>query len=189
MSLPDIRIETERLLLRLPQVEDFERYAELMADAEACRHIGGYQPRAGAWRRFLQMPGAWALQGFAMFSVIERCSGRWLGQAGPWQPDGWPGTEIGYALHRDAWGRGYALEATAAAADWTFEALRWDAMIHCIAPDNTASTRLAQRLGSTRLREGHLPPPHDAVVFDIWGQSRAQWQRNRRHLPMPLLTA
>ena len=41
MSLADLRIETERLVLRLPQAGDFERYAELQADEEAARWIGG----------------------------------------------------------------------------------------------------------------------------------------------------
>ena len=71
MPFSDIRIDTERLTLRLPQVADFDRYAELMADEDACRHIGGHLARGAAWRKFLQMPGAWALQGFAMFSLEE----------------------------------------------------------------------------------------------------------------------
>lgn len=174
-------IETERLLLRLPRLEDFERYAELHADEAATRYIGGQLVRGAAWRRFLQMPGAWALQGFAMFSVIEKASGRWVGQLGPWRPDGWPGNEIGYAFHPDAWGRGYALEAAACAIDWAFDTLGWDSIIHCIAPQNLASLKVAQRLGSTLQREGKLlPPPSEDVHVQIWGQSRAQWCKNRR---------
>ncbi len=73
-------LETERLILRRPQIEDFERYAEFFAH-ESSRIIGGPHVRGDAWRRFLQMPGAWALQGFAMFSVIEKSSGQWVGQA------------------------------------------------------------------------------------------------------------
>ena len=181
MAEPGPVIETERLLLRLPRLEDFERYAELHADEAATRYIGGQLPRSAAWRRFLQMPGAWALQGFAMFSVIDRASGLWVGQLGPWRPDGWPGNEIGYAFHPDAWGRGYALEAAVRAIDWAFETLGWDTIIHCISPDNLASLKVAQRLGSTLLREGKLiPPPSEHVHVQIWGQSRAQWRKNRR---------
>ena len=51
-------LETGRLLLRVQRVEDFEHFAELLGDEEACRYIGGTAPRAAAWRKFLQMPGA-----------------------------------------------------------------------------------------------------------------------------------
>ncbi len=180
MSLPDLQLETERLILRLPRIDDFERYAELMADEDACRYIGGHQPRAAAWRKFLQMPGAWAVQGFAMFSVVEKSSGLWLGQLGPWRPDGWPGNEIGYVFHRDAWGKGYAVESAVAAIDWVFDRLGWTDIIHCIMPENLPSQKVARRLGSTLLRPGSLPPPQEDVRFDIWGQTRLQWKENRK---------
>lgn len=173
-------LETDRLILRLPRVEDFDRYAELQGDERAARYIGGYQPRAAAWRKFLQMPGAWALQGFGMFSIIDKASGCWLGQAGPWRPEGWPGDEIGYSLHPDAWGQGYASEAVVATIDWALENLDWDGFIHTISPENTASQQLARRLGSVLRGPGQLPPPHEGVPVEIWGQTRDQWQDNRK---------
>ena len=172
-------LETERLRLRVPELADFERYAELLGDEDAARHIGGALPRAAAWRRFLQMPGAWAVQGFGMFSVVEKASGRWIGQAGPWQPDGWPGTEVGYALHPDAWGKGYATEAGTAAIDWAFANLGWDDIIHCIDPGNIASQNVAKRLGSLMKGPGKLPPPFQDVVVDVWGQTREAWFARR----------
>lgn len=179
MSATDIRIETERLILRLPQIEDFDRYAELHADAEAMRYLGGVVPKAVAWRKFLQMPGAWQVQGFAMFSVIEKSSGRWLGQLGPWRPEGWPGNEVGWTFHPDSWGSGYATEAAVAAVDWAFEHLGWNDIIHCIDLDNTPSQRLAQRLGSRNKGPGKLPPPSEDHPIDVWGQTREEWFARR----------
>ena len=175
----DLRLETERLILRLPRIEDFDDYAALQADEEAARYIGGPLARAPAWRKFLQMPGAWAIQGFAMFSVVDKVSGRWIGQIGPWKPEGWPGTEIGWAFCRASWGRGYAMEAGIAAIDWAFENLGWSEIIHSIHPDNRASQALAQRLGSRNRGAGKLPPPHEVVPIDIWGQSREEWFAHR----------
>ena len=183
MSLADLRIETQRLVLRLPQAGDFERYAELQADEEAARWIGGHQPRAAAWRKFLQQPGAWMIQGFGMFSIIDRDSGLWLGQGGPWKPDGWPGNEIGYMLHRDAWGKGYATEALPATIDWALANLGWDDFIHCIAPENAASQKVATRLGSTLRGPVRLPPPHEDAACEMWGQTRRQWLARRQGLP------
>lgn len=180
MDTTDIRIETERLILRPPRIEDFERYAQQQADPNAMRFLGGVVPRHAAWRKFLQMPGAWAVQGFAMFSVLEKSSGRWMGQMGPWQPDGWPGTEIGYAFHPDAWGQGYAVESGAAAMAWAFETLGWSEVIHCIDPGNVASQKVAQRLGSANRGPGRLPAPLDDHPIHIWGQSREDWAANRK---------
>ena len=172
-------LETERLLLRVQQAGDFERYAEMLAHPSSL-HIGGPLLRHVAWRRFLQMPGAWVLQGFAMFSVVEKSSGRWMGQAGPWCPDGWPGTEVGYSFHMDARGKGYATEACAAAMDYAFDTLGWDEVIHSISPENTASQTVAQRLGSRNRGPGKLPPPLDVHAIEIWAQPRAEWAENRK---------
>jgi RimJ/RimL family protein N-acetyltransferase len=172
-------LETERLLLRIPQAQDFDGYAALNQDAEAMRFIGGAVPRAAAWRKFLLMPGAWAIQGFAMFSVIEKTSGSWLGQLGPWQPEGWPGTEVGWAFRRSAWGKGYATEAGIAAIGWAFDHLGWTDVIHSISPQNHASQALASRLGSLNRGPGKLPEPFANEPIDIWGQSRAQWFARR----------
>lgn len=178
-------LETERLILRIPRIEDFEGYAELVGDEEAARYIGGHMVRAAAWRKFLQQPGAWLVQGFGMFSVIEKVSGEWLGQIGPWKPDGWPGNEVGYAFRRTAWGRGFATEAAVAAIDWAFANLGWTEMIHCIDPANVPSQRLAQRLGSVNQGPGRLPPPFENAPVDIWGQTRDDWARVRASLSVP----
>ena len=180
MKIDDIRIETERLILRPPRAEDFDGFAELQGDADAARFIGGAVTRAEAWRRFLWQPGAWLVQGFGMFSMIDRRSGLWLGQLGPWRPEGWPGNEIGYSLHPDAWGRGYATEAGVAAIDWAFEVLGWDEVIQSIDADNTASQQVAMRLGARNRGQGRYPPPLDTHAIDIWGQSREEWFAHRQ---------
>ena len=172
-------LETERLILRLPRREDFDSYAEMIGDEETARFIGGHMPRPAAWRKFLQMPGAWAVQGFAMFSLIEKSSGEWIGQAGPWMPEGWPGTEVGWSLRKEFTGKGYALEAATAAIDWAFDTLGWTEVIHSIQPPNAASIALAERLGSSYRGPGRLPPPFGDVEIGIWGQGRDLWMAKR----------
>jgi RimJ/RimL family protein N-acetyltransferase len=180
VKLDNTSIETPRLLLRLPRPEDFDGYAELHADEEAARHIGGSLPRTAAWRKFLQSPGAWMIQGYAMFSVVDKVSNEWLGQCGPWQPLGWPGTEVGWAFRRSAWGKGYAREAAIVAIGWAFDNLGWTEVIHSINNENKPSQALAQRLGSRLLRQASLPAPYETVVVDIWGQSREEWRARRK---------
>jgi len=178
VPLPSPTLETERLILRLPEAQDFEPWAAFMADEEAARYIGGVQTRETCWRIVCVVAGAWTVRGHSLFSVIEKATGRWVGRVGPWEPEGWPGAEVGWGVVRDAWGKGYATEAATAAIDWVFDALGWDEVIHCIEAPNENSKRVARRLGSRLLREAVLPAPLSLPV-EVWGQSRAEWRARR----------
>lgn len=178
MSIFDLRLETERLLLRPPCAEDFDAFAAFCADPLPMQHLGGVQAPSVAWRSLATMAGSWHLLGYSMFSVIEKDSGRWVGRAGPWQPHGWPGPEVGWSIVPDRWGRGYAPEAARAAIDWAFDVLGWDQVIHTIAPDNHNSQAVARKLGARVLRHARLPPPHEVDV-EVWGQPREAWKAHR----------
>ena len=82
-----------------------------------------------------------------MFSVIEKASGRWLGQAGPWKPDGWPGNEIGWTFHPDAWGKGYAREAAHATLRHGLRDFGLQRVVAITSSGNASSARLLESLG------------------------------------------
>lgn len=170
---------TERLLLRVPEAGDLEGFAEMGAHEESMRYIGGLADRAQTWRAVCSLRGAWDIRGFSMFSVVERASGRWVGRLGPWEPDGWPGKEVGWGVHPDFAGRGYAYEGSVAAMDYAFDVLGWDKVIHTIDPDNARSIALARRLGSANLGRTRLPAPFDGLTVDAWGQTADEWRARR----------
>jgi len=172
-------IETDRLLLRKPTIEDLDRWTEMMADPVASRYLGGVIQAPIAWRILMQVRGAWELTGISMFSVVEKHRGLWVGRVGPWRPLGWPGDEVGWGLHPDAWGKGYALEAAIASIDYAFDELRWESVVHCINPENRPSQALARRLGSRVLRQDTMVASFGTEIVDVWGQSRAEWPANR----------
>ncbi|KQU53008.1 acetyltransferase [Sphingomonas sp. Leaf339] len=170
---------TPRLILRPLAAEDWEPWAAFHAEEETMRFLGGVQPRGVAWRSLCGMAGAWTIRGFSMFSVILRDSGEWIGRIGPHQPDGWPGTEVGWGIARAFAGQGYAHEAAVAAMDYAVDMLGWDDVIHTIDPDNTGSIALATRLGSVNRGPVTLPPPLHEFRVDAWGQSAAEWRARR----------
>jgi RimJ/RimL family protein N-acetyltransferase len=181
-DLANLRLETPRLILRPTLAEDFEAWAAFLDDEVATRFIGR-QPRALAWRTFMCMAGAWSLTGVAMFSVIEKASGQWVGRLGPWHPEGWPDNEVGWGIARAHWGKGYAAEGAAAAMDYAFDVLGWERVIHCIDPENLASIGVAKKLGSKLLRRVQMPPPYHQATIDAWGQTREEWRNGvRPHL-------
>ena len=175
-------LETERLILRPPQADEFPAWCALLGDEEASRFIGGAQPPPVVWRVMRTVAGGWALDGFHMFSVIEKATGDWVGRIGPLQPEGWPGAEVGWGVVPSRWGLGYAPEAAAAAIDWVFDHLGWAEVIHTIDPANVASQAVARKLGSTNRGPGKLPAPYEENPVDIWGQTREQWRAARSRL-------
>lgn len=153
------------------------------AEEDTMQHLGGTQPRSTAWRTFCGFVGAWSVRGYAMFSVIERDSGAWVGRIGAHYPEGWPAREVGWGVRRDFAGKGYAFEAARAAMDFAVDILGWDDVVHFIAPENARSIALAQRLGSAIRGPTELPPPVPAgTPINIWGQSAAEWKAIRGSL-------
>jgi RimJ/RimL family protein N-acetyltransferase len=150
MEIP--QLTTERLLLRGFEARDVEPYAAMVADPEVTRFLGDGKPlsRADAWRQIAMIIGHWTLRGFGIWAVEERATGTLLGRIGCFQPEGWPGFEIGYTLGRHAQGRGYAREGTAAALAYARETLGRDEIISLIRPDNAPSVRVATSLGAER---------------------------------------
>ena len=167
---------TERLILRPPSSEDMDGWAAFAADPQTTRFLSGPKSRAEAWRDLCTMSGAWTIRGFAMFSMIRRDTGEWIGRTGPWQPEGWPGQEVGWGILGAHEGKGFAQEAATACIDYAFDVLGWEDVIHTIDPANTASIALAERLGSVNMGPTRLPEPYKDVRVDAYGQSKAQWK-------------
>ena len=82
----------------------------------------------------------------------EKASGAFVGRAGHTlsRREDWPGIEIGWALHPDHWGKGYATEAGAASVDWSFAHHDVDALYSVILPENTASQAVAPNDSASR---------------------------------------
>ena len=182
ISRLDAVIETPRLILKVPTLAEFEPWCAYMADEESARYIGKAQPPSVVWRSMCSIIGAWHAEGFAMFSVFEKSSGRWIGRLGPWSPHGWPGNEVGWGVIREVWGKGYALEGALASMDFAVDVLGWTDIIHSIHPDNAASQKLAARLGSINRGPGQMPPPYHNDPVDLWGQTAAEWKARRAEL-------
>lgn len=143
-----ISLDTKRLLLR-PFVEaDLDDYAAMCADREVMQFLGGRPwTRMETWRHIATMLGHWQLRGFGLWAVEERSSGSFVGRIGFINPEGWPGFELGWALTRSAWGRGYATEGASRCLQHAFSDLGRDHVISLIHPANHRSRAVAERLG------------------------------------------
>jgi RimJ/RimL family protein N-acetyltransferase len=93
--------------------------------------------------------GNWHLHGLGMWAVEEKASGEMIGRAGLLEPEGWPGSEIGWVVARAHWGKGYATEAAQFCLDWAVKPLERNDLICLIRPGNTLSIRVAEKLAMT----------------------------------------
>src|ERR1700683_3795866 len=115
-------LETERLKLRGPPLDDFPKFAAMWADPNVCRYIGG-KPlnEEESWTKFLRYAGHWSLLGFGYWAVQEKSSGNFVGEIGfadykrELEPSLKGEPEIGWVLASAAHGKGYATEAVRAA--------------------------------------------------------------------------
>jgi RimJ/RimL family protein N-acetyltransferase len=144
-------LTTDRLRLRGLRAEDLDAYAGMYADPEVMRFLEDGRPldRAAAFRSMAVHLGHWQLRGYGQWALEDRATGELVGRAGLWQPEGWPGLEVGWLLARRAWGRGLATEAGAAAIEFASGVLGAGKVISLIRPENHPSIRVAERLGET----------------------------------------
>jgi RimJ/RimL family protein N-acetyltransferase len=163
-----LTLRTERLLLRQFREDDLEAYAAICADPEVMRYLGEGKPlsRSEAWRQMAMILGHWTLRGYGLWAVEERASGALIGRIGFFEPEGWPGFELGWMLRRTSWGKGYATEGAGCALAHAFTVMGRERVISLIHPGNRASIRVAERLGET-LQARTTLFGHDVLVYAI----------------------
>ena len=116
--------------------------------------------------KWLWWSGQWELRGTGNWALEDKESGALIGRAGLHNPEreDWPGVEVGWALHPDKWGLGYATEAGAESIRYAFEDLDEDCLFSTILPDNHRSQSVAKRLGfvlvETKVLSHYLHEPH-----------------------------
>jgi len=173
------RLETERLILRGWEPEDFEALAAIHGDSDVMTFLGGVQEPNDAWRALSSLAGHWVLRGYGKWAVERKADGAMMGRVGLINPEGWPGLELGWTLGKQYWGQGYATEAAQAAMNFGFLTRPVDRLISCIDPDNSASQAVARRLGETKGERTNLRIGGSEFPVDLWVITRAEWQKRQ----------
>jgi RimJ/RimL family protein N-acetyltransferase len=162
---------TERLVLRHMQLRDSGPLDGVFGDAEVMRFGDGVQTQAWVRAWLHRCLHSYQARGFGPYAVVERQQREVIGYCGLFfMPDvgGQPEVELGYRLARAWWGQGYATEAAMAVRDYAFAALGLNRLIAMIDPHNTASLRVAEKLGmhyeQDIMFDGYTHPDHVYVV-------------------------
>jgi RimJ/RimL family protein N-acetyltransferase len=161
-----MHVDTPRLAIRPLTADAVDALAALWSDVEVTRHIGGPRDPA-AVAESIRAAAAAPPRPYEVWPVYEKSTGRLAGHCGLLQKEveGRAEIELVYVIARDRWGLGYATEAAAALRDHAFDALGLTRLIGLIEPGNTASARVAAKLGMSLERETIRP---GGRVMEVW---------------------
>jgi RimJ/RimL family protein N-acetyltransferase len=182
-------LETERLILRRFTTADVDNLVGLDADPEVMHFVTGGIPTTRDEIEQEYLPDFLAYyeqyEGYGFWAVIEKRSGAFLGwfHLRPREDDAPDEAELGYRLHKSAWGKGYATEGSRALIRKAFTDLGAQRVTAETMVVHTASRRVMEKAGLTLVRVFHQPWPYP-IEGDEFGDveyalSRAEWERQQ----------
>jgi len=170
-------LQTERLTLRPLVPGDAEAYAAMRFHPDVARWLppAAADPAEAIRNTIERFAAGWRERGHAPWGLFRE--GRLIGHGGLNYVPEFGETEVLWALHPDAWGRGYATEAARAALGYGFETLGLDLIFAMTLPDNLPSQAVMRRLGLTYRRRVEYKGFSDIVWFDM---DRQTWLSSSR---------
>jgi RimJ/RimL family protein N-acetyltransferase len=142
--------ETDRLVLRRLTVEDAPFILELLNDPDWLRFIGdkGVRTLEDAQNYILTGPiESYARRGFGLFLVERKADATSIGLCGLLKRDVLEDVDVGYAFLPGYRGKGYAVEAAAAALRFGKETVGLTRVAAITNPGNARSIRVLEKLG------------------------------------------
>lgn len=174
------------MVLRQFTPDDADLLVELDNDPDVMRFINGGLPRAREEIVDDDLPAFLAYyerdDGFGFWAAVELATGRFLGwfHLRPGPDDSPSEPELGYRLHRFAWGKGLATEGSRALIDSAFAELRAERVHASTMAVNIGSRRVMEKAGLRYVRSFHADWPV-RIAGDEEGDveyaiDRAQWE-------------
>ncbi len=143
-------LETERLNLRWLHDSDAEFILDLLNQPSWLKFIGdrGVHNLDDARAYIHNGPLAMIEQrGFGLYLVETKSELAPIGLCGLLKRDTLDDVDIGFALHPDSWGQGYAREAAQACVDYARDQISLDRLVAITLPTNQSSIKLLRALG------------------------------------------
>ena len=144
---------TSRLILREFNESDVDSLFGFRGDPEVMRFsITGPETREDIRTKYLpSCLRRYSRDGLGQWAVVRKSDGICVGECGicAQEVDGEKEFEISYRIRRDCWGDGLATEAALACCDYGFKQAGLHHLISIIESENTASIRVAEKIGMT----------------------------------------
>lgn len=148
-------LETERLILRSLESGDAGEIYAMRSDADVMRFIREPQKNIGESLDWIRLVSSrWQSEQTGFCAMIERRSGAFVGWCGVWRLEETGETEIGYAVAKKFWGKGFAAEAARQFLRYAFAELDAEKVVAVARPENAASIRVMEKIGMSFVRTG-----------------------------------
>lgn len=142
------QIETPRLILRALRAADAPQLFAFFCDPETSQYwFTGDETLQQTEQRIEEVNAEWTRDGFGDWAVVEKSSGRFLGFCGLHYISDMAEVNVGYFLHRSAWGSGYGTESARRSIQFGFETAGLDFIVAVAHPDNFRSIRVMEKCG------------------------------------------
>ncbi|MGH8109321.1 MAG: GNAT family N-acetyltransferase [Arenimonas sp.] len=143
-------MQTERLNLRWLKDEDADFILDLLNQPSWLKFIGDRGVRNLDDARAYIHNGPLTMieqHGFGLYMVERKSDAAAIGMCGLLKRDTLDDVDIGFALHPDYWGKGYAMEAAQACMDYAKDQIGLDRLVAICLPENQSSIKLLRALG------------------------------------------
>ena len=146
---------SERLRLEPVGPEHSEDLWRLHVHPDVAAWLGGPWTQEVARRSAVRVRAGWDAAGAGIWAAYDRVSGELVGRGGlaPYSLDGLATYEVGWIVHPDRWGQGYATEMGMAGLEFAFNELGAREVVAFTLPHNARSRAVMDRLGMRYDRE------------------------------------
>lgn len=169
-------LETERLFLRPLDENDSDAIYAMRSDKDVMRYIREPQNREETENWIQLVSSRWETEKIGFCGVFEKKNKKFLGWCGIWRLQETDELEIGYAIAKQFWNRGYATEAACRFLQYVFETLKSDKITAVAEPENAASRRVMEKLGMKFVRIGEFYD-RDLAQYAITKEGFSNWRR------------
>ncbi len=174
--MKEIKIETERLIVREVLPEDVDGFFELDSNPNVHTYLGNrpIQTKEEARKGIEFIRQQYIDNGIGRWTMVEKATNSFVG---------WTGLklmketvnnhinyyDLGYRLVEQHWGKGYATESAIASVNYGFEVLNLDKIYAVAAIGNTSSIKVLEKAGLIK-----------GEVIEFWGHDHYWFEISRK---------
>ncbi|MDT7832111.1 GNAT family N-acetyltransferase [Flavobacteriaceae bacterium S356] len=168
---------SDRLGFRTWEASDVIKMFEISSDPKVMQHFPSTQSKEYTANFIKKMQDQFNKNGFCYFAVEILETGHFIGFIGcceqTYEIDFNPSVDIGWRLHKNFWGKGYATEGAKACLEYMFNVLKLKKIVSVATKENTPSIGVMKKIGMHKIKEfthpllRDFPEYQNCVLYEL----------------------